>query len=330
MFCTRCGSKVSDDDAIFCAYCGYKLHREENEATTPIIKPESKICTMDNENKEVASVMEQMEKVPEKEVVPVNIMVQPVPDTMAANEISKQTEGIEGNGSTTYMPYENQQYVEMEQSSEDVNEKKNIIAFSVLSVIFALFTIAASVFEMLDARSEMQDIARLIEISITAIILIVYAFLNNRTVSVLKGIAVVIAMAADIIFVGFSSIQYSIESLTSSFTVHRLSIGNGKEEWIIAAFFISMLVWFGAMYIFFIIDAIRSFIGTRNIKTFTLFFGFVAAVAIVANIIFRAIIEDSVTLYLEIVPMNLGYVFLILTMCFGFMEKKKLKNKEHD
>lgn len=330
MFCTNCGNKVNDD-AVFCTNCGFKLHREETPIleANPIVKPDSQIKTIDNENQTVAPVPKLPEQPAEEEVVPVNIMVQPVPDTTPVNEIPKQTDGIEGNSSTSYIPYENQQYVQMQmqQPGAIVKEKKNIIVFSVLSVIFALLTIAASVFEMLDDVSEIQDIARLIEVSITSIILIVYAFSNNRTVFVLKGIAVSIAMIADIVFVGFSSVKYSIESVTSDADITLISIVSGQDKWIVAAYFISMLAWFGAMYIFFIIDAIRGFVGTRKVKTFTLFFGFVSVAAIVANIVFRAIIEDSVTLYYDVVPMNLGYVFLILTMCFGIIGKKRLKNK---
>lgn len=330
MFCTNCGNRVNDD-AVFCTNCGFKLHREETaiQEASPIIKPDSQLKTIDNENKEPAPAVKLPEQPKEEEVVPVNIMVQPVPDVMPVNEITKQTDGIEGNGSTSFIPSDNQQYVQMQmqQPAAVVKEKKNIVAFSVLSVIFALLTLAASVFEMLDDVSKIQDIVRLIEVSITAIILIVYAFSNNRTVSVLKGIAVAVAMVADIIFVGFSSIKYSIETLTSDTALKILSIGSGKDEWIITAFFISMLVWFGAMYIFFVIDAIRGFAGTRKVKTFTLFFGFAAVAAIAANIVFRAIIEDSVALYYDVVPMNLGYVFFVLTMCFGIIGKKRLKNK---
>lgn len=326
MFCTNCGSKVNDD-AVFCINCGFKLYRQEQEVS-PIASQNSQISSTSAEIKNVAPIMEQPVKSVEEEVVPVNIMVQPVPDTMGVNEIPKQTEGIGDGQSPRFMSYENQQYVQMQQAETVVFEKKNIIAFSILSVIFSLLTIAASVFEMIDDVSKVQDIARIIEIYITAIILIIYAFANNRTVSVLKGIAVTIAMVADIIFVGFSSIKYSIESLTSDSIIKGLSLVSNKDEWIIYAYFISMLTWLGAMYIFFIIDAIRGFIGTRRIKTFTLFFGFVAVAGIVSNIIFKAVIENRVALYSDIVPVNLSYVFLVLAMCFGITGKKKLKKNK--
>lgn len=334
MFCTNCGRKLNDD-AIFCSYCGIKLHKEENESpvleTAPMIQPDSSIDSIDNENHQVASVSRLPDNVSDEGVIPVNIMVQPVPDAIETKEEQKKTEEIEDKNSRQYVPYEEQQYLQQEQQPiAEIKEKKNIMGFSVLSVIFAVLTIAASVFEMLDDVSELSDVARLIEVSITSIILIVYAFLNYKTVSVLKGIAIVITMAADIIFVGYSSIEYCIESLTGSMTLERLSIRHDTEEWIIAAFFISMLVWFGAMYIFFIIDAIRGFMGTRKIKTLTLFFGFVSAAALITNIVFRAIIEDNITLYYDIVPMNLGYVFLILAMCFGIIGKRRLKKHEQD
>lgn len=328
MFCTNCGNKVNDD-AVFCTNCGFKLYKEEKEAqipeASPVIRPNFQVGGNDNTAKEVANQAKLPSQKEEEEVVPVNIMVQPVPDTMPVNEIPKKTDEINGS-STAYVPYGNQQYVQMQNFAQEVKVRKNIIAFSVLSVIFSLLTIAASVFEMLDDVSEIQDIARLIEVCITSIILIIYAFSNNRTVSVLKGIAVAVTMAADIIFVGYSSVKYCINSLTGNNAIRVLSLASGEKEWVITAFFISMLAWFGEMYIFFIIEAIRGFAGARGAKTITLFFGFVAAAALIANIVFRSIIE-GMTLYYDVVPMNLGYVFLILTMCFGIIGKKRLKKQ---
>lgn len=331
MFCTNCGNQV-DENAVFCTNCGFKLYKEEVTQipeAEPVIRPESQVSTFNNENQSVANVTQQPVKSPDEEVVPVNIMVQPVPDTTAEREIPKQTAAINGGNGASFVPYNNPQYVQMQQPVSAIKEKKNIIAFSILSVLFALLTIAASVFEMLDDVSEIQDVVRLIELSITSIILIVYAFTNDRTVSVLKGIAVAIAMVADAVFIGASSIKYSIESITNDNTITLLSKGSGKDEWVIMAFFISMLVWFGAMYIFFIIDAIRGFTGTRRIKTFVLFFGFIAVIGVIANIIFRAIIEDGIVLYSDIVPMNIIYVFFILTMCFGIIGKKNLKKQQY-
>lgn len=328
MFCSNCGSKVYDD-SIYCSYCGFKLHREDNEThvqeTGAVIRPESQIITTDNANKEAAPVTEPPTMTGGEQVVPVNIMVQPVPDTMPANEIPKQTEGIEGGNGTFFMPDEEQQ-----QQIETTQEKKNIFAFSVISAVFAVLTIAASVFEMLDNVFVIEDTLRLIEISITAIILIAYAFTNYRTISVLKGIAVIIALVADIIFVGYSSIEYGIESLLSNNMIERLSARYVIEEWVVAAFFISLLLWFVIMYIFFIVDAIRGFMGTRKLKAVTLLLGFMAASAVVANIVFRSIIEGDVTLYYDIVPMNSVYAFLILSMCFGIIGKKKLKTEEQE
>lgn len=336
MFCTNCGHKLYDD-AVFCSYCGIKLHKEENEAavsvSAPMIKPESQVGPADNENRQVATVEALPDKASEEGVVPVNILVQPVPDSIETKEEEKDTVKIEDNDVRQNIPYENQQYLQQEPepvAEVKENKKKNIFAFSVLSVLFAVLTIAASVFEMLDVSSELSDVARLIEISITSVILIVFAFLNYRTVSVLKSIALVITMAADIIFIGYSSIEYCVESLIGSMTIERLSSRHGVEEWIVAAFFISMLVWFGMMYIFFIIDAIRGFMGTRGIKTLTLFFGFAAGMAAAANIVFRAVIEDGVTLYYDIIPMNIGYVFLILAICFGIIGKRRLKKQGQD
>ena len=335
MFCSKCGSKVYDD-SIYCSYCGFKLHREDEEAQTlrqPAIKPESQVSPADNEKKEVAPVMEPLRKTSEQEVVPVNIMVQPVPDTIEKKEAPTQPKSVESNEGQQFLQYDEGggQYLLDEQPADDEAEKgqKNIMAFSVISAIFAVLTIVASVFEMLDNVFEISEIARLIEVSITAVILIVFAFLNNRTASVLKGIAVFITMVADIVFVGWSSIMYCVESLTDN-TIERLSMGFGKEEWAIAVFFISMLVWLGAMYIFFIIDSVRSFAGTGDMKILALFFGFAAAAALVVNIVFRALIEDGVTLYYDIVPMNAGYVFLILAVFFGIIGKKKLKKQEQE
>ena len=215
MFCTNCGHKLYDD-AVFCSYCGIKLHKEENEAavsvSAPMIKPESQVGPADNENRQVATVEALPNKAAEEGVVPVNILVQPVPDSIETKEEEKNTAKIEDNDSGQNIPYENQQYLQQEPepvAEVKENKKKNIFAFSILSVLFAVFTIAASVFEMLDASSELSDVARLIEISITSVILIVFAFLNYRTVSVLKSIALVITMAADIIFIGYSSIEYA-------------------------------------------------------------------------------------------------------------------------
>lgn len=54
MFCTNCGHKLYDD-AVFCSYCGIKLHKEENESavsvSAPMIKPESQVGPADNENR---------------------------------------------------------------------------------------------------------------------------------------------------------------------------------------------------------------------------------------------------------------------------------------
>lgn len=326
MFCTNCGNQV-DESAVFCTNCGFKLYKEEVTQipeAEPVIRPESQVRTYNGEEQQVSNVMKEPVKSSEEEVVPVNIMVQPVPDTAAEKEIPKQTGAINGGNDTPFFPYNNPQYIQMQQPAA-IKEKKNIISFSILSVIFALLTIAASVFEMLDDVSEIQDVARLIELSITSVILIIYVFANDRTVSVLKGIAVAIAMVADAVFIGDSSIKYSIESLTDEKTITLLSKASGNGEWVVMAFFISMLVWFGAMYIFFLIDAIRGFVGTRKIKTFVLFFGFIAVIGVIFNMIFRAIIEDGIVLYSDIVPMNIGYVFFVLTMCFGIIGKKNLK-----
>lgn len=309
MFCTNCGTKLNDD-ALFCTNCGARVN--DVPEAVPVTRPAAEPVKYEDKNEQVAVMMQSPAAVTSKEVVPLNISIQPVPNTVNAQQLTNDKP-----------QYTNIPYSEPDTLPQVQKQKKTIIPLAVLSLIFALLTIGAAIAEMLDDASGVQDIARLIEMMISVVVIIIYAFSNNRTVSVLKGIALSILLISDIIFVGYSSIKYAIDSFGSDITI--LAILKDVNEETVTAYFISILVWCGSMYIFFIIDAIRSFAGARGAKTITLFFGYIAILGIIVQMVLKMIIDGELSLILGFVPVNLIYIFLILTIAFGISAKKKIK-----
>ena len=323
MYCTNCGGKVNDD-ALFCTNCGTKIKRvsvtetmteKEIKTNIPVKNQIPEAVPVERPVQEVDFIREDVVKEEKEEVIPVSISIQPVPP--APMDI-----GISENINNNRFQYNNSGNIE---AYEPVKERNIIIPLAVFSIIFSILTIGAAVIEMLDGSSGMSDVAYLIEVSIAAVIILVFAVTDIRTVSFLKGIALLIFMVSDIIFVSFSSVKYSIETLNNGTGI--IAEYFNVSEGLVMAYMVTVIVWFASMYIFIAADAIRAFIGTKKAKIVTLFFGYIGLLAVIMQIIFKLIIEGKVEMYLGFLPVNFTYIFFLLAVMLGISSKKKTAKK---
>lgn len=209
---------------------------------------------------------------------------------------------------------------------EKLQERTRIIPLTIISILFSILAIAAAVSEMIDGSGEISDIAKLIIISVTSAVLIVSAVSDSRFISVLKGNMLTIFLIADIVFVGFSSVKYAIETMGTD--ASKLAKSFDVSEGLIMAYLVSVIVWIVGMYIFFIIDMIRAYIGTGKIKILTLFFGCVAALGVIMQMILMAVVQGSITVYFGFIPINTVYACMILGAVFGVASKKTKKSSD--
>lgn len=316
MLCNKCGAELNED-AMFCSKCGVKIQSEEKIETetktetkksileqdkvlnhipeaVPVLRPEQEVM---REKKEIT--------IESSEVIPVNISIQPL-SAEKPKEIEDNLNVI-SDSVTGYI-------------SE--TKSKDIMILKIFSVIFSVLTIGAAVIEIIDKNSTIASIAVMIEIIIASIAFIIFAFNSSKQISILKGIALLIVMVSDVIFIGFDSIKYAISTFGEK--AAKIATANDVAEGLIVTYLIACLVWFVFMYIFFVIDTIRSFAYTRRFKVITLFFGYTSMLAVILQIVLRFFIEIDVKLLLGFLPVNLVYVFLLLSIIFGISSKKKL------
>lgn len=307
MLCINCGVELNDD-VMFCTKCGVKIQGTAVKAepknsipeampvlnhipeAVPVLRPDQEVM---REKKEIA--------VENSEVIPVNISIQPIP-VAKPKEIEDNLNVISGPVSFFIA----------------TTKSNDIMLLKIFSIIFSVLTIGAAIIGMLDKSSSKAYIASMIIIIITSI---VFLLSNIKPISILKGIALLILLVSDVIFIGYDSIKYSISTFGEK--ASEIAASNNVIEELIVAYLISCLVWFVFMYLFFVIDMMRSFTCTRKFKVITLFIGYISMLAVILQITLRFFIESDVETLLGFLPMNLVYVFLLLSIMFGISSKKK-------
>ncbi len=319
MYCTKCGNKLLDE-ALFCTNCGAKIQRtavtqtmteREVQTAIPVGNEMPKEVPAERPDMEVANQNQSIVVAQKEEVVPVNISIQQMPAGMdnAIGQNQRMQVNYNMAGNIEGMPA--------------IKEKNTIKPLAILSIIFSVFAIVSAVIEMIDVTSDMKDISRLLIISMASIMVILYAVMNNKTVSCVKGNALIFVFIADVIFVGFRSIKYAVENLDN---VSRIARSFDVSEGLISTYLVTIIVWFMSMYIFLITDSIRAIVGTVKVKIITLFFGYIAVLAVIMQMIFKLIIEDEIVLLCGFLPVNITYVIFLLAVMFGISSKKNCNN----
>lgn len=321
MYCIICGSKVNDD-AVFCTKCGNKIQRQNGEpqvqmvkktvTATPVLNKIPEAVPVVRPVQEITNVGGQLAAKNKEEVVPVNISIEPV--TMPRMDIPQIDKIAPNQG---YMTDNTAGAI-----GETKKTKTTILPFVILSLIFAALTVFAGACEIINVSSGVKDVALIIEIFILVIICVVYLFNNNKVVGTLKAIGLLFFIISDLVFVGFDSIKYGIDGITSNASIIIADLNNVSVS-VVKAYFISILVWYGFLYLFCIVDGIRAVLYTRKAKLIAALPGIISIAGVVVSIVTRALIEGQVLTYF-LVPVNSVYIFLILTIVFGIMSKKKI------
>ncbi len=307
MFCTNCGNNI-EDDAVFCIHCGQKIVTEIQKKQT------EEVSVFDYSDRTPAVKFMEPAVTKKEEIVPVEIIESPMMDSRMFSPIGIQGTsplGIDTTAQTNQLTGTSMPMIEMKANKQ----KDSILPLKIISIIFSILTIAAAIVQVIYEASNDGEIINIIwalSFAVVAITLVLFSVKNNVIISRVKGITFIMLIILDVVFVGFSTLKYSFNELFTSSLERNETI-----------YMIVLIVMTISLYVYLLFDAIRSLVLAKGMKTLTVFVGYIPLLAVILQIVIKALNDNKIKLMMGFLPTNTIIALFLLASMFGVAARKR-------
>lgn len=297
MFCTNCGSEMPDD-SVFCTNCGAKI---------------GELPSTGNQDAAINPVYNNFEH-SNNNNYPTNVH-----DNVQNNQTVQNYNSVPTNN---YVPSENNT-MNYNYNNSYVNQNpfpiKNNMFLCIIGSFIALLAAAAGITEFIyfgGFSLKVEDMIPAIMIIIVSVFVVVNGIMENRLVSILTGIAFLSYLGLDLYFVGYSTLESSID-----WVVKFSKFGSTFYFYCI-----TLIVSYVLLYLFAFLAGIRNLFYTKGMKFFTVLIGYITMLSTIALIIQMADLNNKVIMIYDILPYNLVYTLFVFGSVLVISGKRKIKN----